>query len=342
VDLQHEDPELFSLYLRCVYFGAKGIHVDFDGDASGNDCQDPKSGDQEMQDERDGKENEGEVLEDRDPSEEGEESGDEEMDDGNSGDENEDEEPEHDGHDDQSEPQPEEKVKRPGRDTFKRTLSPQDYFYDDEHEKVLRENDAVDNQMESLAKLCILADKLRDQTITNTVIDELARLCNEHESVPKHRTVILVYESTVHGSPLRRFLRDAYLNECASDTYVTFHWVDLPVDFYRDLYVEFLRIKDANASRSVDTVYKRRVMPPAGGWTLVSKCHYHQHGDDDRSLYPPAREITLKFGAKKKTAERYVFWVDTSLASDYEDQTTMAGTIMASDAGAERECWLKA
>jgi hypothetical protein len=65
---------------------------------------------------------------------------------------------------------------------------------------------ACDAHYISLAKLYILADKLGDLATANLVIDEFTRFNCSITYNPSAEVVNLVYESTVHGNPLRRLM----------------------------------------------------------------------------------------------------------------------------------------
>jgi hypothetical protein len=214
VDLQDKDPEVFSMYLKCIYFGKDVLETDL---------QIKKK-----------------------------------------------------------EEQSEDKSEQPGPDSFG---LPNTSLTEDED---ALSDDVVDKHIETLVKLYILADKLGDPTTTNIVMDELVRFCDTHQRNPIRRVVELAYASTTHGNPLRKFLRDSYLHEYNSSEYLYFNDVSFPVDFYRDIYVEFLRLKDHNAANSIGSVYKCDVGDPSK--TGFGRCFYHQH-NDAHPLCKPIREI---------------------------------------------------
>jgi hypothetical protein len=222
VDLQDEDPEVFSMYLKCVYFGTEAIRVDFEDEKRAFSS---------------GKE-----------------------------------------------------AKQPGPDAFELSIT----AIDDEQD-ILGDN-AVDDQNGTLVKLYILADKLGDPTTANMVMDELVRFHTEHNRNPIRKIVNLAYESTIHGNPLRKFLRDVYLHVYDSMSYDYFNAVDFPADFYRDLYVEFLRTKEANVDKSVNDVYNLAIADLSD---VTGKCRYHQHDDDHPVCTPVRRCVGLKLTVKK-------------------------------------------
>jgi hypothetical protein len=211
VDLQDEDLELFSMYLKCVYLGIEAIKLDIQDEVS------------------------------EDPTEEGE-------------------------------------GEQPDPDAFELTNI-------EEYEEEVVVNHTVRSLIGMLVKLYILADKLGDPATANMVIDELVRFHAEHHLNPNRKVVNFAYESTVHGNPLRKFLRDVYLHQCASDVYDYFNIVDFHADFYRDLYVEYLRIRDANAGESVKSAYNRAAADLSD---KTGKCRYHQH-DDEHPVCTPAQ-----------------------------------------------------
>lgn len=71
----------------------------------------------------------------------------------------------------------------------------------------------IDQQTETLVKLYLLADKLRDTMTANKTIDELVRFSEEVGRNPSAAAITLTYTSTVHGNPLRRLLRDCYTSQ---------------------------------------------------------------------------------------------------------------------------------
>jgi hypothetical protein len=211
-DLQDEDPEVFSMYLRCVYFGKDALDTDVEAK----------------------KEKE----------------------------------------------QSEDEYEEPGPDSFELPNTPRDEEVD------LLMEDAVDKHIEKLVKLSILADKLGDPTTTNIVMDELVRFCDKHQTNPVYRAVRLAYDSTTHSNPLRKFMRDSYLHECDGDAYNYLNTIDLPADFFRDIYVEFLRVKDHNAANSIESACKCDFADFSR--TILGRCYYHKH-DDEHPVYTPAQ-----------------------------------------------------
>ena len=74
----------------------------------------------------------------------------------------------------------------------------------------------------------------------NSIIDELTRFSYSEGYNPDDEVINLVYQSTVHGSPLRKLMRDFYLYSTRSSNYLIPHVANLPAEFYRDIFVEFL------------------------------------------------------------------------------------------------------
>lgn len=210
-DLQDEEPEVFSRYMNCVYFGIKAFQL------SENI---PK-------DDRDDKERDDKL----------------------------------------------------GSDAF--------LCSEAEHAAVYKEEpgsnycDYLRQCFRILIDLYLLADRLRDLKTANLVMDELVRFGNEGESY-SDEIIRRVYGSTVHGNPLRKLMRDDCVYETDSVNYMRLHVEGGHPDFARDVMVEFLRLRDHNATRKVENVYSLHDNHRA----LVDKCHYHQHDKDHPRCVP--------------------------------------------------------
>jgi hypothetical protein len=124
-----------------------------------------------------------------------------------------------------------------------------------------------------LAKTYLLADKLRDLTTANLVIDEYIRFSQTMRRNPDTQVVKHVYESTVHGSPLRRLMRDYTVHETSSHAYLDFHTTKWPEEFCRDILVEFLRAQDGNPIEA----FKCKQALGLPQKLCADRCHYHLH-----------------------------------------------------------------
>jgi hypothetical protein len=138
---------------------------------------------------------------------------------------------------------------------------------------------ACSDHLLCLAKIYVQADKLQDLGTANLLIDELVRFGEAKGYNPDDEAVNFVYQSTVHGSPLRKLMRDLYMYSTSSKYYgyLTPHQVDLPGDFYRDLFVEYLRVKRPQAE-----AYYTKSVPFYSIMDRLSldKCEYHLHDDN--------------------------------------------------------------
>lgn len=101
-----------------------------------------------------------------------------------------------------------------------------------------------------LAKTYLQADKLQDPATANLIIDEIVRVSEATQRNPSNEVVNLVYESTVHGNPLRKLIRHYYVHENPSEHYLTLHSREHHPEFLRDVVVEFLRLKDSSSDIS--------------------------------------------------------------------------------------------
>jgi hypothetical protein len=120
-----------------------------------------------------------------------------------------------------------------------------------------------------LAKVYLQADKLQDQTTANLLTDEIIRFAMKVRRNPSAQVINYVYESTVHGSPLRKLMRDSKVYCTYSNNYLRLHAVKYHEDFCRDIAVEFLRVKDSEPSRCFGAGF-----PPI---LCANRCCYHVH-----------------------------------------------------------------
>jgi hypothetical protein len=134
---------------------------------------------------------------------------------------------------------------------------------------------ACDAHFTTLARIHILVDKLGDPATANLVIDEFVS-CNSYEMMynPSHEVVNLIYESTVHGSPLRRLVRDIWIHQSSEYSYLGFHAVQLHRDFTRDIMVDTFRT-NFQSNEPVGCEYEGF----APQKTCADRCHYHIHGE---------------------------------------------------------------
>lgn len=72
----------------------------------------------------------------------------------------------------------------------------------------------------ALAEVSFLADKLQDLKTVNLTIDECNRFATARRVKPGVQVANIVYESTVHGHPFRKLLRDHCVYETHGDDYM--------------------------------------------------------------------------------------------------------------------------
>lgn len=124
-------------------------------------------------------------------------------------------------------------------------------------------------RLEALIRLHLLENKLQDPDMMNSAIDELVRMVDEDGLVPTQ--VNLVYSSTKRGDPLRALVRDVYIHEAESSECHEFLWTgELHSEFWRDISLEYFRLKDAG--KSVVEVYGLKIGKDEG----VNRCDYYQ------------------------------------------------------------------
>ena len=107
----------------------------------------------------------------------------------------------------------------------------------------------------------------------NSIIDELTRFSYSEGYNPDDEVINLVYQSTVHGSPLRKLMRDFYLYSTRSSNYLIPHVANLPAEFYRDIFVEFLRVKEKDPA----SPYFQNGIGAVRDKLMEDICRYHNH-----------------------------------------------------------------
>jgi hypothetical protein len=125
-----------------------------------------------------------------------------------------------------------------------------------------------------LAKVYLQADRLQDFATANLIIDEIIDTENRTSHGSPNDVINIIYESTVHGSPLRKLMRDYGLYERYSGYYLDPHSFNFHEDYTRDLFVEYLRIKNTGWSKRVYAVYGVYVQSRRE----ADSCYYHIHG----------------------------------------------------------------
>jgi len=143
------------------------------------------------------------------------------------------------------------------------------------------EDDTDGGRFEALIRLHLLANKLQDFDMMDSVIDELVRMVDEDGLIPTH--VNLIYTSTKRGDSLRTLVRDVYVHEAESSEHHEFlRTSDLHPEFWRDISLEYFRLK--NGAKSIGEVYGLKI----GRDKKVSKCNYHRRQTDDVvQIMPP-------------------------------------------------------
>lgn len=136
-----------------------------------------------------------------------------------------------------------------------------------------------DEQFRALVELYLLADRLQDVKTANIVIDEIVRLAGEAMANPGPHVVRLVYETTIHGNPLRKWIRDTQVYDTSSDRHALLHVGEYPADFKRDVAVELMRIRDCDGYAS-QLLWRREHSE------LVDKCRYHLHDKEHPRCVP--------------------------------------------------------
>jgi hypothetical protein len=140
----------------------------------------------------------------------------------------------------------------------------------------------VDEHFQMLVELYLLTDRLQDVKTANVVIDEIVRFsCQEMEN-PGDRVIHLVYEATVHGNPLRKWVRDTQTYDTSSKDHILLHVGEYPAELIRDLAVELMRIRDSD--KFVSKLLWRCKSE------LLDRCRYHLHDLEHPRCVPEQTE----------------------------------------------------
>jgi hypothetical protein len=137
-----------------------------------------------------------------------------------------------------------------------------------------------------LIDLYLLADRLQDMETANLVMDNLLRFSTEGRQCFAAEIVRRGYDATVHGNPLRKFMRDECVYETQSSEYMDYHVESAHPDFTRDAMVEFLRLRDENLEEKIENVYSIHDKHMRN----ADKCHYHQHSETHPRCVPEPRK----------------------------------------------------
>lgn len=198
VDLKDEDPETFSFYLNCAYFGAQAIRK------KPSKCEDSngRKGDRECT----------ETNHDARPNMASNNANNINVNNtanansanstnsGNSGNDN---------------TQDNDRINR--KDAFERSEQDCAAAVESEQAQQTEYSGSDTEQFDLLIKVYFLADKLQDPSTANAVIDEIVDFGEETRQMPSVQAINLAYRSTVHGHPLRKLLRDCYVYDISGN-----------------------------------------------------------------------------------------------------------------------------
>lgn len=214
-DLGDEDPEIFSMYLNCVYFGIEATRTEFDR------VEDHRGGHKQKY--------------------------------------------------------------RVHPDAFDYPAGLHKVADDEQDASEYEDSKHFEQRTETLIKTHLLADKLQDPQTANLIIDELVHSSKAAGLHISTRLTRLVYASTVHPNPLRKLLRDTLVHETYSREYMLVHDSIYPMELARDVAVDFLRLKDANETEILQSVYGPSVKDAK---RAEDKCRYHQHDEEHPRCVP--------------------------------------------------------
>ena len=144
--------------------------------------------------------------------------------------------------------------------------------------------------LDILTDLYLLAGRLRDFETANLVMDALLRFSDKGGESFDPETILRVYDSTAHGNPLRKYMRDQCVYDTKSWVYMDLQAAGCHPEFARDVMVEFLRVKDFNSKEKVQDAYRMFGKHGKHG-RFADKCRYHQHDETHPRCVPePEKE----------------------------------------------------
>jgi hypothetical protein len=271
VDCEDDDPEIFSAYVNFVYFGADGIKAEVEDEtspdsATGDFKQPDSNGDLGLPDftaagvdQQNAVEHQGTGAWSEKPCKR-----------------------HYEGENGES----------IAADAFTWSENECKKRYESETEEPSLHKPACHDHLFHLAQMYLQADKLQDLTTANAIMDEFLRFTAIEGYFVGQDLINLVYKSTVHGNPFRRLLRDCHLHSDTETTYLIGHHMDVIPEFYRDVYVEFVRLKQWAKPTGVHHVFFVTIWHKAA----FDKCQYHRHDctSNLRCVPPPPRPLEME------------------------------------------------
>jgi len=144
---------------------------------------------------------------------------------------------------------------------------------------------ACHDHLFKLARVYLQADKLQDHETANSIIDAFVSVIgSENPITPNQEVINLIYNSTVHGHPFRKLLRDSDIYASTYLHYLRPHCANIVSDFYRDIYVDATRQINLSRPRNVLGSYWHY---PVWDKQSFDKCHYHRHSNMVERCVPP-------------------------------------------------------
>ena len=157
-----------------------------------------------------------------------------------------------------------------------------------EADDYLPEYELADLHYEALVRLYVLADTLQDVVTCNMVADSIEQFFDITKVHPGKVPIAAVYESTVEGNSLRKLMRNLWFYNTRGACQNRLHDSGFPSDFLYDLVREYVRVKvgivGEDFKQFLDVASTDIIDVPNG-------CRYHQHDDE----HPPcAMSSTVK------------------------------------------------
>lgn len=155
----------------------------------------------------------------------------------------------------------------------------------DQREYEMHKYELADLHYNSLIKLYLLADKLRDVTTANIVVDEIERFYRVTEAHPGERPITTAYNSTAKGSPLRKLLRNMWFYDTDCESEARFKENVFPNEFLHDVLKLYMSVK-VDGTDEIENFFS--ISSNEGNFEEEecdgpTRCRYHQHDDEQPS-----------------------------------------------------------
>jgi hypothetical protein len=147
----------------------------------------------------------------------------------------------------------------------------------------LREIELADIHYKALINVYLLADKLRDISTANNVLDKIKHFLVITDVHPGKEAISIAYQSTTEGNPLRRLLRDMWFYGTSFACRKRLQEGGFPKDFLYDMVEQYVGVKTIDESYNfahfTDTMSSDCILDGPER-NIPERCRYHQHDDE--------------------------------------------------------------